>query len=77
MSRSPETLPGMSDQELFEGMTPDQIVDDILRNGEKVGEIERRMNLASEVLEGAYGMTVDDILRNRDEQNAETKVTSP
>ncbi len=76
MSQSPETLPGLSDRELLEGMTPDQIVDEILQHGEKVGEIERRMSLASDVLEGAYGVTVDDILRIR-EQNAETQATSP
>ena len=32
----------------------------------KATEIEKRMNLASEVLEGAYGVTVDTILRKRD-----------
>lgn len=76
MSKGPETLPGLSDRELYEGMTPDQIVEDILRNGEKVGEIERRMSMASDVLEGAYGLTVDDVLRTR-ESNGESKVTSP
>ncbi len=72
---SPETLPGMSDRELLEGMSPDQIVDSILREGQKVSDIERYMNLASDVLEGAYGLTVDQILQER-ENNGETKATS-
>jgi hypothetical protein len=72
---NPETLPGFSDRELLEGMTADQIVDEILRQGEKVSEVERYMNLASDVLEGAYGLTVDQVLQERD-KNGETKAAS-
>ena len=61
-----ESLPGLSEVELLESMGPDGIIDHILKLGEKATEIEKRMNLASEVLEGAYGVTVDTILRKRD-----------
>lgn len=72
---NPETLPGMSDRELLESMTPDQIVDEILRKGEQVSQIERFMNVASDVLEGAYGLTVPQVLTER-EKDGETKATS-
>lgn len=56
-------------------MTPDQIVDEILRKGEQVSQIERFMNVASDVLEGAYGLTVPQVLTER-EKDGETKATS-
>lgn len=68
-------LPGMGERELLESMSPEQIVDLILADGERVTEIEKRMNQASEVLEGAYGLTVDEILGQREERqkNGEQK----
>ena len=60
-----ESLPGLSEVELLESMGPDGIVDHILKLGEKATEIEKRMNLAAEVLEGAYGVTVEEILHKR------------
>lgn len=57
-----ESLPGLSKREIFEGMSRDAIVEHILNLGQKVTEIERDMNLASEVLEGIYGVTVEDVI---------------
>ena len=57
-------LPGMSEEELLESMTPEQIVDHIRELGDKASIIEQKMNLASKVLEGAYGYTVEQVLRN-------------
>jgi len=62
----PEVL--LSEREVLEAMTPDQLVDFILQNGEKVSEIERHMNLASEVLDG-YGVTVETALEERKNGN--------
>lgn len=61
-----KALPGMEERELLKSMSVDEIVDYILHMGEKATEIEKRMNLASEVLEGAYGVTVDQVLTKRD-----------
>ena len=61
-----EHLPGMSQQELLESMGPEGIVDHILKLGEKASKIEQDMNLASEILEGAYGLTVEQVLTERD-----------
>lgn len=68
-------LPGLSEREVLESMNPEQIVDLILKDGERVTEIEKRMNQASEVLEGAYGLTVDEVLNQREERqkNGEQK----
>lgn len=60
------TLPGLSKREILEGMRPEALVDHILSMGEKVTIIENEMNLASNVLEGAYGVTVDQVLADRD-----------
>ena len=61
-----ESLPGLSKQELLESMQPDEIVDYMLELGSKASEIENEMNLASEVLEGAYGLTVEHVLTRRE-----------
>lgn len=61
-----EHLPGMSQQELLEAMGPEGIVDHMLKLGEKASKIEQDMNLASEILEGAYGLTVEQVLTERD-----------
>ena len=62
----------LSDQEVLEAMKPEQIVDYILKTGERVSALERAMNLASEVLEGAYGTTVEEILDERNKNGNET-----
>jgi hypothetical protein len=72
---NPETLPGMSERELLESMTPDQLVDHILAQGERVTEIERHMNMASDVLENHHGVDLLQTLQERD-KNGETKATS-
>lgn len=61
-----ESLPGLSEVELLESMGAEKVVDYIIGLGEKVTEIEKRMNLASEVLEGAYGITVEQVMRKKD-----------
>jgi len=63
-----EQEPVLQDQEelrMLESMQPDEIVDRILNLGEQATDIEHKMNLASYVLEGAYGITVEDALRER------------
>lgn len=62
MEYSQDNLPNMYERELLESMTPRQIIEHIIKLGNKVSEIERDMNLASEVLEDAYGLTVDSVL---------------
>lgn len=58
-------LEGLSERELLESMTQDQIVDYILHMGRNVSDLEKKMNLASEVLEGVYGTDVEQILTER------------
>lgn len=67
------TLPGLSSREIYEGMTPNAIVDQILHLGQKVSQFEREMNMAADVLEGVYGVTVLDVLelREKEKQNGE------
>ena len=55
----------VSEREVLEGMSADNIVDLILEHGERVSQYERLMNLASEVLEDSYGVTVEEILEER------------
>ena len=59
------TLPGMAGREILESLGPDGIVDRILEMRQNLTEIEKRMNMASVVLEGAYGLTVEDVLKRR------------
>lgn len=61
-----ESLTGLSEAELLESMGAEKVIDYIIGLGEKITEIEKRMNLASEVLEGAYGITVEQVIRRRD-----------
>lgn len=71
-------IEGLSEREILEGMSPDSIVNTILTQGEKVSDIERSMNLASDVLQGAYGLTVEEVLRKREKDtNGEAKIVSP
>lgn len=66
----------LSEREVLEQMGPDAIVNLILEHGERVSEYERTMNLASEVLEGAYGVSVESVLQKRErENNGKTETT--
>lgn len=56
----------LTERETLEGLNAEQLVDLILANGEKVTEIERMMNLASEVLEGAHGTSIEEELKKRE-----------
>lgn len=62
----------LTEREVLEGMTPSQLVDYILKSGEKVSALESAMNLASDVLEGAYGTTVEQVLNERNKNGNET-----
>lgn len=70
-----ETFSGeqlFTEQQVLEGLTPDQLVDYILDQGGKVSELERVMNLAVIVLDG-YGTSVDEVLTKREsKENGET-----
>lgn len=66
------TLPGFSQREVLEGLSADELVNNILADGMRIEEIQRQMDLTAEVLEGAYGVTVADVLAQRErEQNGE------
>jgi hypothetical protein len=58
----------ISEREVLEGMSSEEIVDLILAHGEKVSKYEGFMNLASDVLEGAYGITVEEVLQKRERE---------
>lgn len=60
-----EVKSGIDEKSLFESMTPEAIVDYILHMGKNITDLERKMNLASEVLESAHGTSVEDILVQR------------
>lgn len=62
----------ITERETLEGLTQDQLVDLILANGEKVSTIERSMNLASDVLEGVHGTSIEEELKKREARD-ETK----
>lgn len=65
------TLPGMSKVEMFESMSKDALVDHILLLGERGQQIQSDMDMAAEVLEGASGVTVTDVLQERENTNGE------
>lgn len=65
-------LPGLEKAEILEGLGPDALVDYILGLGEKVTQIERDMNLASDVLSGAYGLSVEQILQEREMEDTQS-----
>lgn len=60
-----EYLPGLSEREILECMGPEALVDHIIALGEKATKIENKMNEAADVLEGAYGLTVEQMLQIR------------
>lgn len=70
-----DTLPGFSKRELLEGMTADAIADHVMLLGGRITEIEFDMDLAAEVLQGVYGVSVSDVLdlREKETQNGEQK----
>ena len=60
----------LTEREVLESMSTDALVDFILEKGSKVSEIERIMNLASEVLDG-YGTSVEQELDKRKQKSGE------
>jgi hypothetical protein len=65
------TLPGMSKVEMFESMSKDALVDHILVLGERGQQIQSDMDLAADVLAGAFGVTVPDVLKERENTNGD------
>lgn len=61
----------ITEREVYEGMSPGQLANLILAHGELVSNYERSMNLAAEVLEGAYGLTVEQVLQMREKENGQ------
>ena len=61
-----EPLPGLSERDFLQSMTPDWLVDHIVELGERVTHIETKISLASVVLQEAYGLTVEDVLIQRE-----------
>ena len=64
--------PLITERDIYEGMSPNQLANLILAHGELVSSYERSMNLAAEVLEGAYGLTVEQVLQQREKENGTT-----
>ena len=64
-----QALPNLSEREVLEGLKPEQLLDLILTHGSLIANYERTMNLASDVLEGAYGTTVEQELAKRETHN--------
>lgn len=60
-----EVKVGLDERALLESMTPEAIVDYILHMGKNISDLERKMDLASEILKHAYGTSVEDILKER------------
>lgn len=67
-----ETLPGMSEREIFEGMGKEALLNQVTLDLERMETIRDRIRLASDVLAGAFGIEIDPLLEGRDE----TKITS-
>ena len=67
-----ETLPGMSEREIYEGMTPESLLQQIENDLTKIESIRERIRLASDVLAGAYGIEIDPILEERDKNYGKT-----
>lgn len=61
----------MTKIEYLESMDPQKLAGHILNLGEKVTEIENEMNLASDVLEGVYGLTVEQVLHSNDPRSGD------
>lgn len=51
----------------------DNLVDRILQLGLEVTQKEKEMSTTADLLENAYGVTVEDILQEREKQNGATK----
>ncbi len=66
-------LPGLSEREVLESLGPEALVEHIMTLGEKVSTLENKMNEAAEILEGVYGLTVNDVLSQRESQVAGEK----
>lgn len=64
--REQDAIPGLEERELLESMGKDKIVDHIVELGDQATNIEGKMNQAAEVLEGAYGVTVESVLQERE-----------
>lgn len=71
MTHLHETLPGMSKTELLESMSKDGLVDHILALGARGQEIQNDMDLAADVLGGAHGVTVAEVLAERENTNGD------
>lgn len=59
-------LPGFSEIEIMETMGAESLVDHILAMSDKAANLETKMNEASQVLEGAYGLSIEDVLLSRE-----------
>lgn len=67
-----EHLPGLSEREILEGMGAEALVKHIMMLGQRASHIENKMNEAANVLEGTYGLTVEEYLESQ-EADGETK----
>ena len=61
-----EHLPGLSEREILEGLGAEALTNYITGLGAKASVLETKMNEAAEILEGVYGVTVDEVLRRRE-----------
>lgn len=61
-----EMLPGMSPKEILDTMTKDQIVDHIIGLRERAAHIETETDLALHALYYSHGVTIEQVLKERE-----------
>lgn len=64
-------VPEVSMRTIYEGMGIQELTDHILGLGEQATHIEQQMDLAADVLENGYGVTVEQVLSDRERPQGE------
>lgn len=60
-----DPFPGMSEREMLEGLGREGLANHIIELGSRASHLESKMNIAAEVLEGTYGVTIEQVLQER------------
>lgn len=69
-----DSLPGMSEREMFESMHKYDLLETIISMGEKVTQIEKSMDLAARVMQEQYGKSVEVVLAEKEKEYGEKQV---